>query len=376
MAMIARIVMHCLLLMAPAENPEIVQALAGAGENRAELERALRDSTAEERPGMEFLVANMPEGDRKTLKADYLLENTRLAYRARRETPWGKSIPEELFLNDVLPYAHVDESRDPWRREFFDLCLPMVKGCKTPEEAARKLNAELFGKLKVKYSTKRRAPNQSAKETLETGVASCTGLSIVLADACRAVCIPARLAGTPLWANKRGNHTWVEVWDKDWHFTGACEQDPKGLDRGWFVGDAAQARKDVFEHAIYAASFKRSKVWFPMVWAMGNHQVPGENVTDRYAKKPVAPAGTVRLLVRVVDASGKRVARPVNVTSAKDGTLKKQETSRGETNDLNDIAGFDLPRDTEVDIAVEGTRKTVRTSAVDKEQLVEIRLGV
>jgi hypothetical protein len=184
------------------------------------------------------------------------------------------------------------------------------------------------------------------------------------------------LAGTPLWANKRGNHTWVEVWDKDWHFTGACEQDPQGLDRGWFVGDAAQARKDVFEHAIYAASFKRSKVWFPMVWAMGNHQVPGENVTDRYAKKPVVPAGTVRLLVRVVDASGKRVARPVTVTSAKDGSLKKQETSRGETNDLNDIAGFDLPRDTEVEIAVEGTRKTVRTSAVDKEQLVEIRLGV
>jgi len=373
--MIACMVLPCLLLMSPAEKPEIVEALAGAGENRAELERALRDSTAEERPGMEFLIANMPENDRKTLKADYLLENTRLAYRARRETPWGKSIPGDLFLNDVLPYAHVDETRDPWRREFFELCLPMVKGCKTPEEASRKLNAELFGKLKVKYSTKRRAPNQSAKETVETGLASCTGLSIVLADACRAVCIPARLVGTPLWSNKRGNHTWVEVWDKDWHFTGACEQDPQGLDRGWFVGDAAQAKKDVFEHAIYAASFKRSKVWFPMVWAMRDHQVPGENVTDRYAKKPAGPAGSIRLLVRVVDASGKRVARQVTVSLAKDGSQKKLETSRGETNDLNDIAGFDLPRDIEVEIAVEGVKKTVRTSSVDKEQLVEIRLG-
>jgi len=373
--MIAAMVLSWLLVLTPAEKPEIVEALSSAGANRAELERALKESTPEERPGMEFLIANMPESDRKVLKSDYLLENTRLAYRARRETPWGKSIPAELFLNDVLPYAHVDETRDPWRKEFFDLCMPMVKDCKTPEEAARKLNAELFGKLKVKYSTKRRAPNQSAKETLETGLASCTGLSIVLADACRAVCIPARLVGTPLWANKRGNHTWVEVWDKDWHFTGACEQDPQGLDRGWFVGDAAQAKRDVFEHAIYAASFKRSKVWFPMVWAMRDHQVPGENVTDRYAKKPVAPEGTVRLLVRVVDASGKRIARQVVVTPAKDGAWKKQETSRGETNDLNDIAGFDLPRDIEVEISVEGVKKTVRTSAKDKEQLVEIRLG-
>ncbi len=373
--MIAAMVLSWLLVLTPAEKPEIVEALSSAGANRAELERALKESTPEERPGMEFLIANMPESDRKVLKSDYLLENTRLAYRARRETPWGKSIPAELFLNDVLPYAHVDETRDPWRKEFFDLCMPMVKDCKTPEEAARKLNAELFGKLKVKYSTKRRAPNQSAKETLETGLASCTGLSIVLADACRAVCIPARLVGTPLWANKRGNHTWVEVWDKDWHFTGACEQDPQGLDRGWFVGDAAQAKRDVFEHAIYAASFKRSKVWFPMVWAMRDHQVPGENVTDRYAKKPVAPEGTVRLLVRVVDASGKRIARQVVVNPAKDGAWKKQETSRGETNDLNDIAGFDLPRDIEVEISVEGVKKTVRTSAKDKEQLVEIRLG-
>lgn len=373
--MIAQKLLPWLLLVSPGEKPEIVEALAGAGDNRAELERALRDSTADERPGMEFLIANMPASDRKTLKADYLLENTRLAYRARREMPWGKSIPEELFLNDVLPYAHVDETREPWRREFLDLCLPMVKDCKTPEEAARKLNAELFGKLKVKYSTKRRAPNQSARETLETGLASCTGLSIVLADACRSVCIPARLVGTPLWANKRGNHTWVEVWDKDWHFTGACEQDPQGLDRGWFVGDAAQAKKDIFEHAIYAASFKRSKLWFPMVWAMGNHQVPGENVTDRYAKKPAVSSGTVRLLVRVVDASGKRVARPVTVIPADSGVPKKQENSRGETNDLNDFAGFDLPREMDVEIQVEGVKKTVRTSATEKEQLVEIRLG-
>src|SRR5260370_38763893 len=105
----------------------------------------------------------------------------------------------------------------------YELCLTIVKDCQTPSEAAQKLNATIYTKLKVKYATDRKQPHQSPKESIEQGKASCTGLSILLSDACRSVAIPARLAGTPLWANKSGNHPWVEIWDGRWHFTGACE---------------------------------------------------------------------------------------------------------------------------------------------------------
>ncbi|MDY3554959.1 transglutaminase domain-containing protein [Gemmata sp. JC717] len=281
---------------APWWDAEVESALTGAKDNRKELEQALRAVPPEQRKGMAFLIANMPDADRAALKAEFLLTNVDLAYKARNETRWGKDVPEELFLNDVLPYANVDEKRDAWRKEFYELCMPMVKDCKTPTEAVQALNAELFKKLKLGYSTQRRAANQSPKESIEQGKASCTGLSIVLSDACRSVGIPARLVGTPLWVDKRGNHTWVEIWDKGWHFTGACEPDPAGLDRGWFVGAAAQAKKDVPEHAIYAASFKKSSQHFPLVWAPRNHGVPGENVTDHYARKaaPDAKAETAK----------------------------------------------------------------------------------
>src|SRR5262249_45122380 len=145
------------------------------------------------------------------------------------------------------------------------------------------------------------------------GKASCTGLSIVLVDACRAVCIPARVVGTPLWVNKRGNHTWVEIWDRGWHFTGACEQDPKGLNRGWFVGDAARARKDSYEHAIYAASFQKTKAHFPLAWDPKRRDVPAVNVTDRYAREAGPKATTARILVRVRSAEKKRLAVAVTV---------------------------------------------------------------
>jgi hypothetical protein len=350
----------------------VEEALARAEGNRKELETALHKTPKVQRPGMAFLVVNMPDADLKSLKVDLLLSNTELAYKARAETPWGKDVPEELFLNDVLPYANLDEKRDGWRKDFYDLCMPIAKTCKSPSEAAHRLNMEIFKKLNVKYSTQRKAPNQSPTQSIEQGKASCTGLSIVLSDACRAVCIPARLVGTPLWENKRGNHTWVEIWDKDWHFTGACEPDPNGLDRGWFVGDAAQAKKDSLEHAIYASSFRKSDIHFPLVWARKNRSVPAENVTDRYAKKSEAKPATVRVMIRVVDARKKRTDVPVTVTEVGNTATRQEGKSRGETADTNDFLTFELTPNTEYLINAAGVEKKITTGAAGCQQLVDV----
>lgn len=361
-----------LCLAQDATSAEVNQALEKAGDNRPQLERALAETSGDERRGMEFLIANMPDGDLRSLTADFLLENSNLAWQARRELPWGKQIPEAIFFNNVLPYANVDETRDPWRKELLELCLPIAKECQTPSEAANRLNTEVFPKLKLGYSTQRKAPNQSPKESIEQGKASCTGLSIVLSDACRSVCIPARLVGTPLWANKRGNHTWVEIWDGDWHFTGACEPDKNGLNRGWFIGDAAQAKKDSFEHAIYAASFAKTKQHFPLVWAMRNKSVPAENVTDRYARPDESNKTTVRLLVRVLDGGRQRVVQPVRVIPQTDAKAELSGDSRGETADLNDILRFEVQPGADYVVKVGNLERKVRVVTDTGEFLVEI----
>ncbi len=338
------------------------RALADAGTNRAEIVRALDEVPEAQREGLQFLVEQMPARDLTTLSASYLKENVSLAYAAFNKAPWRDRVPKEIFFNDILPYASVNESRDAWRRKLYDLAAPLVADCQTPSEAAQRLNQKLFKLTGVRYSTQRRRADQGPLETMESGLATCTGLSILLVDACRAVGVPARVVATPLWFNKRGNHTWVEIWDSDWHFTGAAEPDPKGLDRGWFKHDASQALKDVREHAIYASSFAKTGLSFPLVWASNVQYVAAVNVTERYTPKSQGTeTNQARLLVKVLDRpAGQRVVARVVVTEATNSVVKLEGTSRGESADLNDILPFTLARDRAYEVRVEEAGRTLR----------------
>jgi hypothetical protein len=263
-------------------------ALKRAGDNAAQLRQAIDKAPGDQKEGVRFLIAYMPKRDLTSLSADFLLNNVRGAYKAWDRAPWKKQISKEMFLNDVLPYASVNERRDDWREDFYKRFGPLVAKAKTPGEAAVILNEKIFPLLKVRFSRKRPKADQSPYETIKAGMASCTGLSVLLIDACRAVGIPARLAGTPLWTNKSGNHSWVEVWDGGWHYTGAAEPAGGKLDRAWFTARATTAQKDHRLHAIYATSFKPTGMTFPLVWDRKIDYVYAVNVTARYAK-PKAP---------------------------------------------------------------------------------------
>ena len=134
-----------------------------------------------------------------------------------------------------------------------------MKDAKTITEAVQALNKEFFKLVNTHYHTGRKRTNQSPKESMEQGKATCTGLSILLVDACRAVGIPARAVGTPMWTNGRGNHTWIEIWDGDWHFTGADEYDAKGLNRGWFV------RPTIFGNVTNEMTVSREEIFGPVL---------------------------------------------------------------------------------------------------------------
>jgi len=292
-----------------------------------------------------FLVDNMPAGDRAFLSRDFLLENLSLALAARTNFPWAAAVPERIFFNDILPYASLDEPRDPWRVDFHRRATEIVRGCQTATEAAQALNRELFKQINVHYNLARKRNNQSPQESMDQGKATCTGLAIILVDACRAVGVPARIAGVPAWAQKEGNHTWVEIWDGGWFFTGADEFSQEGLDHAWFNADAATTVRSTNPlNQIYASSWRHTGQYFPLAWNSESREVPAVNVSARYtapAADTNAPATMVHVRLRE-KTGGERLPAEVELRSA-NGQLLARDHTRAGSADLNDMPDFTLP---------------------------------
>ena len=357
---------------AEAAADDLEAALERSGANREQLEMALTRVEPDQRAGLEWLILRMPEKDLAALDAEFLVENTHHAYEAWQNSPWKDQVSQEVFLDAVLPYASINERRDRWRKDFRERFSPLVSEATSPSEAAAMLNQKIFPMVGVKYSTKRPKADQSPYESIDAGMASCTGLSVLLVDACRSVGVPARFVGTPLWSDGSGNHSWVEVWDDGWHFTGAAEPTGMELDRGWFAGRASGANRENPRNAIYATTWRKTPIAFPMVWLPGDTSVNAVDVTDRYTMKAVpVPEGMCRVRFKVVSGDGTRMARDVQVIHEEDTIFTG--TSKDERFDANDHVEAVLPVGKAMHVRVEGTVHPF-TVAQD-EQLVVVELN-
>lgn len=353
----------------------IDRTIATAGDNAKELKKALKEVPRNEREGMAFLISYMPERDAKSLSADFLLENVEYAYKARAEFPWAKEVPDSVFLNDVVAYANLNENRESWRKDFYERFKKYVAPCKTMREAIDSVNKNVRDELLVDYNTKREKPDQAPYESMRQHMASCSGLSILLTDAFRAVGIPSRVAGTPAWHDDRGNHNWNEVWiDGQWRFTEYYPSDD--LDQSWFLTDAGKAIKEDVRKAIYAASFKPTGCYFPLVWDENIRYVHAENVTDRYtslyrAQLSATPADDKHVALRVMvfkdkdhaEASGDRVATNLDVFKGEKQLYGGRST--GATQDMNDVLTFNVEKNQQYTVKFVNGKGEMQTQTID-----------
>ena len=378
------------------DSDEALQAVIEASERGEELRKLVAETPAEEQRDMAYLIVNMPEHDREGMDLELLKENVAYANIARNKYAWAKELPEDVYLCDVLPYAVVDEVRDSWRKDMYEMFAPAVDTCETMYDAICAVNANIPALTGVHYNTKREKTNQSPSESIRQGMASCTGLSILLVDAYRAVGIPARFAGTASWHDNRGNHSWTEVWlDGEWRVTEYYF--PSQLDHLWFMADAAKANGEDRNYAIYATRFAGGNDWFPMVWADEGEDaavedlpkwVGAENVTQHYIDLAYdqytrhLEAGTHTFLrIAGYKEQGKtqhsddRVAMGVDIfrgTEQMGGGL-----TAGELRDMNDFFSVLLPKNTEYELRYYNDVGELQTQAValgEEEMLVSIYL--
>eukprot|EP00427_Karlodinium_veneficum_P056083 CAMPEP_0169421058 /NCGR_PEP_ID=MMETSP1017-20121227/66015_1 /TAXON_ID=342587 /ORGANISM="Karlodinium micrum, Strain CCMP2283" /LENGTH=228 /DNA_ID=CAMNT_0009530171 /DNA_START=239 /DNA_END=925 /DNA_ORIENTATION=+ len=199
-----------------------------------------------------------------SMPEDALKENAKLALKTR-DLPFASQVSKSMFLEYVLPYKN-------------------FKGDQTPQVMA------------------------PLSQTLAKGYASCTGMSIFLANCMRAVGIPARIVGVNEWNRpEKGNHNWVEIWMGDhWNFVDAVPSgDLVKWNQTWFNDQAA---KQTSTPAVFAIM---SPLWGPeahhiynMSWRTPSAFVPAIDVTMNYAHPKIASAAVftwpINLLIVVV----------------------------------------------------------------------------
>lgn len=241
--------------------------------------------TAREREALQFLYAYMPLSDALNYDGDYFLRNVRLSERARREMPWGKLVPADLYRHFVLPVRANNEDLDEFRQTCYDELSERVRGL-SMSEAILEVNHWCHEKATYAPTDSRTAAPLS---TIRATLGRCGEEATLLVAALRTVGIPARQVYTPRWAHTDDNHAWVEAWaDGAWHFLGACEPEPV-LDLGWFNAPASRGM------LICTNVFGRYEG--PEQVLSRTPLLTGINVTENYA-----PTATLR--VRVVEPDG------------------------------------------------------------------------
>lgn len=230
----------------------------------------------------------------------YLRTNAELAERARAEFPFAAAVPEDVYRLWVLPYRHYDEPVDDWRPSFFEAMEPHARGHASLREAAEAVIPRAWvdlGKHLEFKSNCTPAIMAPVSETLQQGHASCTGMSILLADALRSVGIPARVVGTALW-NKPdgGNHNWVEVYHGEaegWHFVDAVPGTTVEWDKTWFSDGQVQTAQPwpslhgVYVHVWDATQASPAGANYTITWRDPHVELPAIDLTPLYTALPV-----------------------------------------------------------------------------------------
>ena len=207
-------------------------------ENKSSLKNQFNQNLSlQQEEALKFLYAFMPLNDLADYSVDFFMSNINVTLRARKEFPWGKTVPEDIFLHYVLPVRVNNENLDSFRIRYYDEISSRVRN-KSIVDAALEINHWCHEKVTYQSSDSRTSAPMS---TILSARGRCGEESTLTVAALRTAGIPARQVYTPRWAHCDDNHAWVEFWNNGhWSYMGACEPEPFA-DLGWFSEPARRA---------------------------------------------------------------------------------------------------------------------------------------
>jgi len=264
---------------------------------------------------MQHLVQHMPRRDAMALfNAEgsdaflmFIFEHMRYALLSRG-SGYARSIPDDIFLDYVLPYSFLNEKRDVefrWRPRFEQVFSDLVSNSSNTTEAMRRIadalpDVAIAGVLElssmlvpgrtVRWKSET-SPMHMSPEQVVLHSGSCTGTAITLAAAARSVGIPARIAGCSQ-SVQGDDHHWVEFYDDSYdgpfqnHFVWHTKEGTSAGNRGgpWDSpsGPMNGCLKYLVPHnslnTMWASSWS-SSVYMPLQWTVGQNAALHRNMS-------------------------------------------------------------------------------------------------
>lgn len=196
-----------------------------------------QELTEEETWALKYMFAYMPVNDLADYDGELFLNHVRQALDIRKRVPWGKRVPDHLFLHYVLPYRVNTENIEDYLGILYNELADRTAQL-SMADAILETNYWCHEKATYIGSDLRTI---SPLTMIRNARGRCGEESTLAVAALRSICIPARQVYTPRWAHSDSNHAWVEAWaDGQWYYIGACEPEPR-LNQGWFSPPARRA---------------------------------------------------------------------------------------------------------------------------------------
>ena len=157
--------------------------------------------------------------DVQVLDSAFICENIDMAFKVRREQPWGKNVDFVTFCKYILPYRISDEIPELWRADYYerysryieDFVASDTLDVEDPSEAFRFVSSRIATDLPSLFTSVSPVPFPHVGPlAVQYNAGSCKDMCDFLIYVCRALGIPCAL-------NYRVNdtHYWISTFGKN-----------------------------------------------------------------------------------------------------------------------------------------------------------------
>lgn len=152
--------------------------------------------------------------DLKTISADFLITHIDFAFRAWREKPWARNLSFDDFRDYVLPYRGSNEPLEQWRETFWQRYAAidtLMVDSADPVEAAAIINDDIKSWFTFDPRYYYHPTDQGLSEMMATGMGRCEDMTNLTIFAMRANGLAVTSDYTPHWADAGNNHAWNAI---------------------------------------------------------------------------------------------------------------------------------------------------------------------